>query len=184
MTEVSAAPEAILDMDILKEGLPGITPAIGTLFAEASLLCFHQHGHPVGTRLIIDGTFKTSHPVIWSDAITEQTVDAWQDQQEATEFGACGIAILLVLKLTSYTVIRRAVKGDGIDYWFGKQDAQPPFQNAARLEISGILTGDDSAIRRRLREKQAQTTPTDGLLPAHVVIVEFSSPLAHYLVKL
>src|SRR3712207_8300795 len=51
--------------------------------------------------------------------------------------------------------------------------SQPLFQDAARLEVSGILNGSASAIQLRARMKVHQTIPSDGLLPAHIVVVEF-----------
>lgn len=106
----------ILDLDTLRKGLPGITPEIGALFAQATRICLYRHGHSVGVSLSISGQFPTACSISWSEVVTPQTLNAWQDQQEATEFGACGVAILLMLELTEYTVIRRAIKGDGVDY--------------------------------------------------------------------
>ena len=63
-----------------------------------------------------------------------------------------------------------------------KQKA-PPFQNKARLEVSGILSVEGSdidverAVAKRVREKLKQTQSSSGPLPAYVVVVEFGSPL-------
>jgi hypothetical protein len=57
-----------------------------------------------------------------------------------------------------------------------------PFQNAVRLEVSGIRKGDDSRIKARIKQKLEQVSPTDGTLPAYIVVVEFSNPLA-FIVK-
>ena len=53
-----------------------------------------------------------------------------------------------------------------------------PFQETARLEVSGILKGTKSQINQRLKEKLEQTEKSDNLkLPAFVIIAEFSAPL-------
>ncbi len=48
-----------------------------------------------------------------------------------------------------------------------------------RMEVSGILNGDDGLVMKRVREKIRQTDPSDYLgLPAYVIVVEFGRPLA------
>ncbi len=93
------------------------------------------------------------------------------------------MAILIILALTDYTVIRRSRKGTGIDSWLGYQDADYPFQDAARLEVSGIRRGNDRILNARVSQKIRQTQPSDGALPAYIVVVEFSSPYARLVKK-
>ncbi len=172
-----------LTLNALQEGLPGITEAWGKLLCEASAFCFECQNHSKGVELKVRGMSTTSFSVYWDTTVTDQLRDAWNDEQDLTEFGACGIAILLILKLTSFTVIQRARKGTGVDYWLGYKNAERPFQNAARLEVSGILSGDASAVRTRVNKKIRQTKPSDGTLPAFIVVVEFSEPLSHLVQK-
>ncbi len=127
----------------------------------------------------LKGDFETNFQVIWENQITEQTKNSWNDTQDLTEFGASGVAILLILEMTDYTVIRRARKGEGIDYWLGEKDSASPFQDSARLEISGILEGNDSKIKARIKQKKEQTFPTDGKFPAYISVIEFSKPVSH-----
>ena len=103
-----------IDLEALRRGLPGLTREIGALFAQASRVCFFLHHHNHRVAMTVEGSFKATIEVLWSEGITQQMLDSWRDEQEVTEFGACGIAILLILSLTRYTVIRRARKGDGI----------------------------------------------------------------------
>jgi hypothetical protein len=68
--------------------------------------------------------------------------------QEASEYGAYGVAITLALELTETAQVERSAKGTGIDYWLGDgRDERGIFQRTARLEVSGILR----ETRRRLR---------------------------------
>lgn len=96
-----------------------------------------------------------------------------------TEYGATGIAVLLIIEMTEFTVIKRARKGEGVDYWLGHKSDKPPFRNKARLEISGILEGNESKIKARLKQKLEQTKLTKSKLPTYIVIVEFSRPVSH-----
>ena len=110
--------------------------------------------------------------------VTDQVRRTWADLREATEKGAEGIAILLIKEETAYTTIERAAIGTRIDRWLGYQSDEPYFQRKARLEITGILRGDEGDVRKRLREKMGRLTWATSQLPAFVVVVEFSRPLA------
>jgi hypothetical protein len=40
-----------------------------------------------------------------------------------------------------------------------------------------FCAGDSKRINIRLKQKLEQTKPSDGILPAYVVVVEFSKPI-------
>lgn len=172
-----------LDLNRLDRGLPGITPSWGGLLSEASATCLVSQNHPLGVEMEVLGLQKAQFKVYWKNQIQSQELASWNDEQELTEYGACGIAIMLVLELTGYTVIQRAKKGTGIDYWLGYKESNRPFENSARLEVSGILKGDAKEVKGRVKKKIKQTESSDGLLPAFIVIVEFSKPLSHLVQK-
>ena len=110
--------------------------------------------------------------------VTAQAYRAWQDEEEATEYGASGIAILLANRILGYAVMSRSRKGTGFDYWLGRDTARPPFQDEARLEVSGIRRGDATDVRKRVAEKRRQVASAPSSLPGFVIVVEFSEPLA------
>lgn len=172
-----------LDLNRLDNGLPGITPSWGGFLSEASATCLVSQNHQLGVEMDVLGLQKAQFKIFWKNKIQSQELAAWNDEQELTEYGACGIAIMLVLELTGYTVIQRAKKGTGIDYWLGYKESNRPFENSACLEVSGILKGDEKEIKGRVKKKVKQTEPSDGLLPAFVVIVEFSKPLSQLVQK-
>jgi len=90
---------------------------------------------------------------------------------------------MLVLHVTDYTVIERSKKLTGFDYWLGDKNEKLPFINSARLEVSGILNGNEN-ISKRVNQKLKQTDPSDNTcLPAVVVVVEFGTPTAHMVEK-
>lgn len=167
----------MIQLTELAGGMPAITPAFGRYLAEAGAVCLESQGHAQGQRLLVQGRHKRSYPLSWP-AVTEQIRRCLNDPEVATEHGAVGIAILLVKKVLGYSAIQRSRKGTGFDYWLGDGSGMP-FQNKARLEVSGIRSGDDATVRSRVNQKRRQTDPSDGTrLPAHVVVVEFSRPIA------
>ncbi|SRR6266498_2705974 len=168
-----------LDLSKLDNGLPGITPRWGCFLSEASSTCLVSQKHGLGVEMKVLGSQKAQFKIYWNSQVQSQAFAAWNDEQELTEYGACGIAIMLVLELTGYTVIQRAKKGTGVDYWLGYKESERPFENSARLEVSGILKGDDSDVKGRVKKKIKQTEPSDGPLPAIVVVVEFGKPISH-----
>ena len=101
----------------------------------------------------------------------------WNDDEEATEHGAYGIATLLVPQVSDLQVVERSKKGTGFDYWLGSStETESLFQNRARLEVSGIRTGTEAAVAGRVRKKLKQTERSDADLSAVVVVVEFGEP--------
>jgi len=169
----------------LAEGLPAIIPEFGDVLAQAGAVCFADQNHPKGVELKVDGTFQATYKVFWQD-VTDQMRRTFNDPDLATEWGACGVALLLVLDLTEYTVIDTSRKGTGFDYWLGKKGNGDEllFQNKARLEVSGIRKGSYSQVKARVKQKLEQVKPSDSpFLPAYIVVVEFNMPLSHVVKK-
>ena len=124
----------------------------------------------------VTGALSHSLEVTWLPT-DQQTRNCYADLPFATEFGAYGVAVLLVELLTDLTVVERSRKGTGFDYWLGpKGSSAPLFQEKGRLEASGILNGGDSQVRGRLREKLAQLVGGGVPLPGYAVVVEFGTP--------
>lgn len=145
--------------------------------AEAAGVCLEEIPHSRGTQLTVRASFQNSYGLDWPE-VTEQVRRTFADLREATEFGAEGVAILLIKEETDYTTIERAAIGTHIDRWLGYESDTPYFQRRARLETSGILRGNDADIRGRMGEKRDRLSLSDNPLPAFVVVVEFSHPLA------
>lgn len=169
----------MLDLNELGSGdIRGISPPLGRALAEAGGVCLESQGHAVGVVLSVRGYSDNEYPLNWP-RITEQSHRSWNDPDLATEFGAVGVAALLIMKETGYTVIESSRKGTGFDYWLGNETDDLPMNGKARLEVSGIRQGDDQAVKQRVRRKLQQTSVSDELLlPAFVIVVEFGRPLA------
>ena len=143
--------------------------------AKAGAVCLESQGHIPGVQLAVRGISESNYTLTWPET-TAQDRRTWADPSEATEDGAAGIAALLAIREIGYTIILRSYKSTGIDYWLGNNDQsdvtaaertmtsalQPLLEDddlivKGRMEVSGILNGDDPQIRARTRLKLSQT---------------------------
>jgi len=170
----------ILDLRDLESGIPALTEALGRVHSEAAAVCLDDRGHREPVKLQLRKIDEPRFVLQWPD-VTDTMRRAYNDLQRATELGACGVALLLVRGLTGLTAIRASRKGTGFDYWLGGNDDNDElvFQDAARLEVSGILCGTDSQFLTRVKQKLKQTEASDETgLRAYAVVVEFGKPRA------
>ncbi|MBE9061231.1 hypothetical protein [cf. Phormidesmis sp. LEGE 11477] len=170
---------SILDFASLKQGLPAITPAFGAALAESVAVCLDEQGHQSGVSLKLLGDSSGTFLLLYSE-VTEQMRRCWNDREYATEQAAYGVALLLIQRLTEFTVIERSRRGTGFDYWLGKVSdvSEQPFQKLSRLEVSGIRQGSEQQIRTRVRMKIRQVQAVNNRLSVYVAVIEFSRPLA------
>jgi hypothetical protein len=179
--------ERNLILERLTEDIHAITTEFGATLAQAGAICFESANHQNGVELDVsisseDSNFKLKYKVYWPD-VTDQMRRCYGDLEVTTEHGAYGVAILLILNLTDYTIVERSRKGTGFDYWLGRKD-DVLFQKSARLEVSGIRKGDISTIKARVNTKLNQVKRSDNLrLPVYIVVVEFSNPLSQVVQK-
>ncbi len=168
---------ASININSIKDGMSGITPAIGNYLFENCLVCLNNAGHSNGVALDINGLRKDSFSLEWDGDVTDQMLRSYKDELETTEQGAVCISVLMAKQLTDYTVIERSWRGTGIDYWLGYED-DPLLQRAARLEISGIKAESaTNTVTTRYEQKKKQASQSaNTLLPAYISIVEFSNP--------
>jgi hypothetical protein len=157
------------------DGMPGLTPAWGAVLAEAASVCLESQGHPVQVELRVNGFFEETF-VLERLEVSRQMALSHQDEEEATELGACGIAILAVRNLMELVVLHRSRKGTGYDYWLGPE-RDPLLQHGERLEVSGIRKGSEAAVKVRIAEKMKQIQRFRNASPGWIGIVEFSRPL-------
>lgn len=87
--------------------------------------------------------------------------------------------------MTGKSVIERAKKGNGFDYWIGDTGEDDLiFSGKARLEVSGIPSGGDADIASRFKLKRIQIRAGDHLgIPAYIAVIEFGQPKAHLEMK-
>jgi hypothetical protein len=146
------------------------------MMAEAAGVCLDDQGHAPGCLLTVEGC-RDCHLALFFCSVDATRRATWNDQEEATEQGAYGVALLLLHEIEGQTVITRSRKGTGFDYWVGKNEGAL-FQQKARLEVSGIRRGGSAIVERRVRQKTQQAGPGRGGIQTYVAIIEYSAPLA------
>lgn len=169
-----------LHLDDLKLGLPGVTKAVGAFLAEAAAYCLDKQGHQSGINLKIFGDFNEEYALYWTDVIDTQVKRTWADQEEATEYAATAIAMLLILDLTNYTIAHRTSKGDRADYFLVQKTAPYAIVAKALLEISGIFTerrGNTMNMRIKMKKDNIDKI-VNRKKTAYIVIVSFELPKA------
>ncbi len=169
--------------------LPDWVPAFSRhqvlFYAEACAAALELQGHMPGVMFQLEGEFHNKVHVKWGEKIKRVGLN---DPRDLAEFGAIALAFCIITKFSEYDVIEQSVIGNGFDYWLGYKEPalkrDPDNFLNGRLEISGILKGNDRDVAARLRQKIRQTGISDYLnIPAIIVIVEFSAPFSVTFVK-
>ena len=180
----------------------GVSREVGNSLAQAGAVCLVESGHRISALLHLRGVSANIYRLRWGP-ITPVARRSWNDLEEATEYGAAGVAILLANSELGQEVILRSRKGTGFDYWLGDRrtgevsDAERQVTSEwselllddglvvrGRMEVSGILRGSDSRIAARVREKLEQIASSNHLrIPAYVFVVEFGQPIAEVRMK-
>ena len=166
------------------KGLKTLSQGFASGCCEAASVCFEERGHTSGVRvtikLLLGSESEDAVSVEWKP-VPQPTRRTWNDLAEAAEYGACGVAFLLISEFTEFSVIERSPKGEGFDYWLGEEDDL--FQKKARLEISGTRLGAKEADKR-VEVKRRQTDASDASrLPAYIVVVDFGTPTSRVVKK-
>ncbi|MFH1268437.1 MAG: hypothetical protein ABIK89_22170 [Planctomycetota bacterium] len=179
--QMSDAPPPIGTLDLSRLGetpqMPGLTRPAAQYLADAAAVCFDECGHREPILLTVTGWRSREYHVVCPET-TDQKRRTHNDPQEATEVGACAVAISVIHDVAGFAVVERSRKGTGFDYWLGDDDPHP-FQKKARLEVSGILHGTENDVEQRVKKKCLQTKRSDYTrLDAFVVVVEFGHPMA------
>lgn len=157
---------------------PGWSITFGASCAEAAAVCLDEQGHSGKIALQTEGIQPGEIELAW-DNVNDIMRRFNADQEVATEYGAYGIAALIMPYLTNLTVIERSVKGKGFgfDFWLGSvDDPGRVFQRKARLEVSGIRKGTEAVVQSRVNIKLRQISPSDAVAPGYVSVVEFGTP--------
>ena len=167
----------------LKNGQLGVSKAYGEFCAEAAQFCLEHNHHTTPVVLQLTGDNSGHGKLIWEN-IPLSSEHSWEDSEEATEYGAYAVGIVVALQLTGMQFVRRSAKGTGFDFRMGSSQSGDLFQETARLEISGLLKGTEAGIQARLQKKLKQLTRSDSSnLLGYAAIVEFGAPEARLVQK-
>lgn len=172
----------ILNLDVLFEEIPGISPTRRAFYREAAIVGLKRQGYSSGIKLKVEGEFEEIVQLVWYQDIDNTIVNSWRDEVQIAHFGAVGIALLLVKELLGFQSFEEGVIGTGIDFWMGKGVFQKDYvsfiEREARLEISGIISAQEgNTVNMRVGRKKKQMEVSDHVnLTGWIVVVEFSTP--------
>ncbi|MEO1144550.1 MAG: hypothetical protein AAFY26_02990 [Cyanobacteria bacterium J06638_22] len=161
----------LLPLQNMAERHQALTPSIANSYLEAARVCLDRHHISPKEFTLEDDRVEAITRVEWV-ATDDRTQKAW-DRDDATEVGACALAIAAVELSRNMFAIRRAEKPTGADYYISltNEDAED-LENCLRLEVSGTRS-DKAEVRKRLPIKIDQTRRGNSNLPAIVAIVGF-----------
>ncbi|MVM39724.1 hypothetical protein GO730_22480 [Spirosoma sp. HMF3257] len=177
-----------IEIDVLKEGVNGITPALGSYMGECAVVCFSSQGHKAGIQLKVITELEKDHndffSMQWANDLRADELKSHKDENRTTDFGSMAVAILLTLKLTGFTSFETSNTGTGIDFWLSNDDDELNFFGA-RLEVSGIRKATQTnSLDRRVKVKLDQASKSDDTsLPAYIAVIEFNKPESAFIKK-
>lgn len=148
---------------------------ITDVFASAAAICMERHHRsPTMWSVRLDDDATSEYEVSWS---TPTAVDrrSFANHEEATELGACGVALAAVEAHLGLVTFARAEPRTGIDFYLVAPHEDVPDAisydiddpRLIGLEVSGINRDTDATMRSRLRAKVAQIRR--GRSPHHAI---------------
>lgn len=170
-----------LTLEALTSGIPTLTKYKAAMLKESCVWCLTKCNHQNGVQIAFDICDDSGrYNIKWNDDVDMDGILRAYNDDDAIEFGAEAIALLLIKEKTPYTAIERAVKPSGIDYWLGYKNSISLFSKAdARLEITGILTERGSnTVKSRINKKLERPMISENVFPVFISVIEFGQPKA------
>ncbi len=137
------------------------------------MLCRFHLPPPPPTSLTVQRERESLPATISWNAPTQEMIEGYGNIKDATEDGACALAIAAVYATDRFIVKRRLQQGSGADFMMVKEgEADESF---TKLEVSGMATLHSA--QTRLRQKIAQVSSGTVQRPGVAVVVKFPNPL-------
>lgn len=174
-----------LHLDQLGEVISELEESLAEYMYGAAVMCLHYNEHKSGVPCEVrDFEERLADATIsWTKQYSDKIRRTFGDTDYAVEFAAEGIACLTIDAFTEYTVVERAVRHDGVDFWLAQAgpDARYPFQRTARMESKGITEARyPSDITYALKSGVDQVKQSDqSQLPAYIIATELSKPVIY-----
>ena len=153
----------------------GLTAAVGSGYEEAARVCLDRHHTSPKEITVVDSGKEAVCETRWQEADT-RTCNAWANEIDATEQGACGLSLAAIEMTRGLVAVRRAETLTGADYYLGNAgEVIEDLETSFRLEVSGINRGTYADISARIKKKINQAKTGASNLPAIANVVAFSS---------
>lgn len=174
--------EAALPIHDMASRHPGLTEAIADHYLEAARVCLDRHHQPPINFDVEYGDDRKSAETDWQPTDL-RTRNAWANEIEATEAGACACALAAAELAMGMVAVHRAEQGDGADYYIAPNDQRRDDRSLwRRLEISGIGVDVDAhgPIDQRVRDKLAQLAKASDPLPGTAGVGAFKAKVIRF----
>ena len=104
--------------------------------------------------------------------------NAWANETDATEAGACALVLAAVEHAEGLVAIGRAETMTGADYYVAPEGSEADdLEDCLRLEVSGVDGGAVASVEKRLKDKLAQASRGISHLPAMAGVAGFKARL-------
>jgi len=94
----------------LDPGNSGLLDSLAGYMGACAAVCLDKGQHKPGVSLVVEGDYNEVFILNWQQ-LTEKHYRTCADLQEATEYGAYGLAILVVRETTGKAILERSAKG-------------------------------------------------------------------------
>lgn len=148
---------------------------------DATSFCLAKNNHHAGVIVAISGYIIDSLQMTW-EAMTDEMKNTYNSPNKATEYGAEGIAFVIIDRFTDYQIGPVSFIGSGFDYYLRPKAKDATLSSLSegyvKLEISGIdRKSSTNSVGKRIKEKcQQAATIADGI-EYLVVVAEFGDPI-------
>ena len=128
----------INDMDMRHVGL---TKPLADSYSEAASVCLNRH-HRSPTQFTISCVEQESHALATWMEPTQRILNAWRNDIDTTEAGACACALAALELSLGLVAVCRAETRTGADYYLAQSgDQLDDLEDCLRLEVSGSILG-------------------------------------------
>jgi len=162
-----------LKLESLYERHTGLTPDLSGTYCEAASVCLNRHHEsPVELDILRNG--GTTRRLVEFQKPDARALNAWANDTDTTEIGAYGVCLAAVEVEKHLVAVRRAEILTGADWYVAPVGTKlHDLESCLRLEISGLDTGNRSAVNARLLQKIQQARQGASNLPAIASVVGF-----------
>jgi len=164
------------NLDDLHQRHYGLPPELNAVYAVSARVSLARHHAPPAVTFLLTCDDDDSEECVsaW-EAPTERQLAGYANRDDATRDGAYAVALAAVELVDGAFAVSRADVREGADYYVAppSPDGLGDLEDAARLEVSGIDSGGESAIRERLQKKLEQVEAPEVNGPALACVVGF-----------
>lgn len=177
-----------INLDELKDGILNLHPSVTNLYGLSAVYIFERNKAESGIVMNIIGNIEGKEStntisINWTVYQINDSAKRSLEPKTAVDNSAVGITLLLIKKYTEYEFANISyIDGNGFDYWVSKNSANILFDNAMRLEISGIEKENKyNTIQKRARDKERRfENNKSGIKEAIISVIEFSIPKSKF----